>query len=952
VVGPSTRLRSPVLVGRERELKTLLNAAANPPALAVVEGEAGVGKTRLVEELLAHPKLADRKRYVGHCEQLSEPFPLGPVVEALRSAAPDRRRLTPLAGAMRALLPELSDRLPEAPAPLGDRRAERHRLFRAVRELLDALGPTLLVLEDLHWADTGTLELVRFLGRHLPGDLVVVCTYRTEELAARPASDAEAVRVSLRPLETGEVRSLTEKILGAEDVSKGFADHLTARTGGLPFAVEEVLGLLRERSAIVHRSGVWVRREIADVEIPPALGESIRERLARLSPATQRAVQVAAVLSGPCDEELLVEVAQLSDDVACSALAEALGSGLLLEPSERRYGFRHALARDAIEAGIPSPVRRRMHLDAARALEAAQPKPLLRLAYHYKAGGKPAEWLRYAEEAADAAVSMEDHATAYRLLKDALAVDGLTATTRGRLAVMLASCAHECLAHRDAIGILRCTLEDHDVPRALRGELRVWLGWLLYENGERGGDYAEVVRALEDLEERPALAARAMSSLARPWYAEGVIADHLRWLDDATQTARRSGDLEVELRVTMDRAITLLAVGDRGWRVAVADIPEPGAGAEEIDRSAWVCNNLADAAIKVGHYRSARVFVDRALRLLTRIGPSGNATIVKCTELEVDWLVGDRDGLRDRAGSFALEIEDWPQLQAHAHAIVALCSLAEGDVGGARRSLEALVADFHGALPVLSWIAAALARIRLAEGDPEGAVREATTALDPIARKQAWMWAADVALVAVEALLAAGRRGDALKLTSRFAHGLPGLDAPAACAALAACRGLLAEADGQHQRAARILLAADRAWLALPRPYEAARARERAGCCLLATGSERGRDVLVEAMDAFRALGATWDAARVRSALRGHGVIPPNRRGRKGYGDQLSPREAEVARLAATGVSNREIATQLFVSRRTVEKHLTAAMAKLGVTARTELPGPLQSASHSLVAHE
>jgi hypothetical protein len=123
-------------------------------------------------------------------------------------------------------------------------------------------------------------------------------------------------------------------------------------------------------------------------------------------------------------------------------------------------------------------------------------------------------------------------------------------------------------------------------------------------------------------------------------------------------------------------------------------------------------------------------------------------------------------------------------------------------------------------------------------------------------------------------LLAAELRTEALELTDQFAHGLRGLDAPGACAALAVCRALLAEAEGQPQRAARIYMAAERAWLALPRPYEAAQARERAGRCLLIARVDRGRELLVAAMDAFRALGATWDAARVRSTLREHGVIP------------------------------------------------------------------------------
>jgi DNA-binding CsgD family transcriptional regulator len=199
------------------------------------------------------------------------------------------------------------------------------------------------------------------------------------------------------------------------------------------------------------------------------------------------------------------------------------------------------------------------------------------------------------------------------------------------------------------------------------------------------------------------------------------------------------------------------------------------------------------------------------------------------------------------------------------------------------------------------------------------------------------MWAADVMPVAVEALLTAGRDTEALELTNRFARGLRGRDAPSGCAALAACRALLFEARARPERAVRAYLAAERAWRASPRPYEAARAREAAGRCRLAASAAEGREPLVEAMDAFRELGAAWDAARVRGTLRRHGVEPPSRRGRKGYGDELSPREAEVVRLAGEGMTNREIALRLFLAVRTVEQHLGSARRKLGASSRREL---------------
>jgi DNA-binding NarL/FixJ family response regulator len=152
----------------------------------------------------------------------------------------------------------------------------------------------------------------------------------------------------------------------------------------------------------------------------------------------------------------------------------------------------------------------------------------------------------------------------------------------------------------------------------------------------------------------------------------------------------------------------------------------------------------------------------------------------------------------------------------------------------------------------------------------------------------------------------------------------------------------------EQQAAASSFLEAERAWLNLPRPYEAARAREAAGRCLLDVHTERGQALLVEAIEAFHSLGAAWDVARARHTLRKHGLLAPHRRGRKGYGNELSPRERQVAQLAYEGLSNREIGLALFLSPKTVERYLGSAMRKIGVTSRTELPERLSSATPEL----
>lgn len=199
---------SPVFVGRRDELARLLDVASRAPALVLVEGEPGVGKTRLIQEVAHEREAAGGLVLTGRCNELREPFPLGPVVDALRGTHPVGP-LPTVTGAIRPLVPELSEYLPDALAPLGDPGAERHRLFRGLLELLAAFGPALLLIEDLHWADQATLEFLRILVLQPPPALGVVGTYRREDVpegspllrldAQLPAQTITA-RIALPPL--------------------------------------------------------------------------------------------------------------------------------------------------------------------------------------------------------------------------------------------------------------------------------------------------------------------------------------------------------------------------------------------------------------------------------------------------------------------------------------------------------------------------------------------------------------------------------------------------------------------------------------------------------------------------------------------------------------------------------------------------------------------------------
>ena len=236
--------------------------------------------------------------------------------------------------------------------------------------------------------------------------------------------------------------------------------------------------------------------------------------------------------------------------------------------------------------------------------------------------------------------------------------------------------------------------------------------------------------------------------------------------------------------------------------------------------------------------------------------------------------------------------------------------------------------------------AAALARLWVADGDGGRALRVTNRPMDALESKGVWVWATDIVPVRVEAHLAVGDHAAARRLTAQLARGLRGRSAPGPRAALALCRAHLAAMAGDHVRAAAAYERAARAWAALPRPYDALRAREQQAEALLAAGrAHEGQQVLARQYEELFRLGARGDADRVARRLRDLGADVPRlwRGGRRGYGDHLSPREIEVVRLVVAGHTNREIGTILAKSPATVDQQLRAAMRKLKVTSRTAL---------------
>ncbi|MFI0412340.1 AAA family ATPase [Actinomadura sp. 3N508] len=937
---------APVLIGRTGELNSLLDVAARPPAVALVEGEAGIGKTRLIHEALRHPSLRDRVVLLGRCHPLREPFPYGPVFELLRHLPMDRvAEPSPVCGALRPYLPELADRLPPALEPLHDARAREHRVFRAVHALLGALGETVMVVEDLHWADDGTRDLLRFLVDDPPAGLSAVLSYRPEDLsgdrlplgrAFRHPPGTTGLLLPLRPLDVQGVRGLLAAVTEAPgpEVAADLAEELHRRSAGIPFVVEEVVRALP--ASVRGETGV-----LDGMEVPTPLQEAIADRMKPLSPAAAEAVRAASVLRLPAGEALIGAV--MGDtpapaaDRSC-AIREALLAGVLYECGRNRYGFRHALAQQAVYSALPGPDRCRLHRQAVRALADEEPQPLVQLAYHAREAGMVAEWQRYAEAAAATARQMGDLAVAVEILEELLSDSRLGREERARIAVEFSRDAVLGLTNRRAVDLLRTVVRDEHIPGCLRGEIRLNLGLLLYNQmGDYEAGRASTETAVEELRERPALAARGMAALAMPSWGEHPFPVYLRWIERAEDLVAAEPDPAVRTAVRGNHLTLRMFEGDSTvWERAEALIGAAGAGTDR-RQAARACGNFADAATWLGHYPRAQRFRAAGGRLAAECAAAFVEGTMEGTALRLDWYAGRWDGLAERARQTLEIVQGVSGIAADAHLVLGLLASALGNWRTAATELDAagLADPANAPATVLATASGAMTRLHTARGDLEDAVAEARRGLARIRGKGIWTWAGDLVPMAVVALVRAGSPAEAQQIIDEFAEGIAGRDAPMAAAALPACRGVLAAGRGDDAGAAEAFTAARAAYAALPQPYHAARAAEAAARSRMAMGGATRE--LASLVEEFAALGASRDAARCRRVLRGHGVVLPTRRGRRGYGDQLSPRECEVARLVALGHTNREIADTLVLSTRTVEQHVAKVLRKLNVRSRAQI---------------
>ncbi|WP_327063878.1 AAA family ATPase [Kitasatospora purpeofusca] len=990
-------------MGRVGELARLTEALARPPAVLLVEGEAGSGKSRLVAEAVraldersgnrttgngttsqdgtpTPPSATAPRRPVllGRCHPLREPEPFGPVVDALRDAAallPPPAELPPSTGALRLVLPDLAAQLPAAPPDGGTLLSARRLLAQGVRALLTALDAPVLVVEDLQWADDATLDLLVRLARDLPPRLALVVTYRPEDLppgapapgaAFRPApartgghgagvghgAVGAPVRLErLEPLDEREVAALARSVLGPAATPE-LARVLYERSQGLPLAVEEDLRTLAERSPIERTptertptgltatertsasSGRTSTGDLAAVlaaaEVPRGLRDAVTERLARLGGDGAAVVAAAAVLGVPADEALLTAVAGLDAEAGADGLTEALHAAVLRETAPDRYAFRSPSARQVAQGRVAGPRRRVLHQRAVAALGTREPRPLARIAEHTLAMGDRPAWQDLAQAAADQAAALGDPGGARRMLRGLLDESDLDPRRRGRAALALARLAADDVDPAASVQVLSGMVADSRLPVADRGEIRLALGFLMaVHSGNRAG-FDRIRESLEELEERPVRAARAMVAIAMD-ERDGAGRRSGEWLARAENLLAANPDEDVSAAV---RATTLTfqarsadpAVWDR-----LDELPRDSERPEVMRQTTRALYNTGEIAIELGYDRRSANLLEESRRLARLTGIPYLECYSRLALIRLDMLAGRWDLVEPRFARLGAEFDDLAMAGAERSLLFGRLAAGRGRLALAREEFE-IAARFgqrESQVTVALRAAAGLGGLQLLEGDTAGAAGTVGPALATARQADAWARTAELLPVAVEALLATGGRAEAGEVTEEATQSLTDRGAPAVTASLHLSRGLLLDADGDPEAAEAFTRARDH-WQDIGRPYEAARADERIAAALAARDRVRAAERMAAAERVYLELGATTDTARCRKLRRDLDLGGIGSPGRRGYGKRLSPRERQVAELLAQGTGNQDIAQALFLSPRTVEHHVANVLAKLG----------------------
>lgn len=903
------------LVGRRDELAALteiVRSRRGGGRLVVVEGEAGIGKSRLIAATARLASNAGLAVLVSGAEELEAHRPFGAIIDCIGAERLDDRSMT---------------------GELGlDRAGER--LFRVAETMIECLDrlcaatSVMVIIEDIHWADPGTLGVLARVAAEIeqyPAALVVTARPQPRSpqlnrlLGLFGARGAVHLRVG--PLDQHSCERLLASLVGASPGPR-LVQH-AARAGGNPLFLGELVGALLASGAIVYEAD---RAELADDVATPSLPLTILQRLSVVAPDVLELLGIAAVIGVSFTADDLALLARRPVSSLVAALRSAQLAGVLAERGER-LAFRHELVRDALYNDLALTVRRGLHAEYAAALMAAG-RPPEAVAEHALRAAAPGD-----ERAAASIVSVARDLVgrapgpAVDLYQQAIRLSASPAAMRERLLPELA----EALIAAGQLGegerVCREALR-RDLDPEWAGRLRLNLMFLLLRLGRtRDAVHEGSARGAVDAPNRQRIA--ALATLARAFLGEATFA-----VEAARVVLDTSDD---ELARALATNTLALAADGRGAFGEAAELVTPVV--RWVDRSgsraAFEARPhliLSLMQMRLDQFADAQLTIQRGRHIAESLGVADALPLFHGQQALLYFHCGQLDDALAELDTQVRLVEHLEMAwQAPAEGLSALIAIHRGDLAAAERHLSAAERGLtHGSAPYgIDLITLARARLLEATGDTEaafdviaGAVTASVAAgvltFVPMLGLELVHLAAATdparAVVAIDCLdqvTQLNPPADSLRAYALAAHGLVDGDRDALVTAVELLRG-----------SGRVL--------------EAARVAED-----VAAVSGTGSDGLLDAArEAYQNCRADRDLARVEAALRRQGTWRGARgtRNRPERGWQaLTDTELKVVRLVAERLTNPEIAQRMFISRRTVQTHVSHALAKLGVATRREL---------------
>jgi DNA-binding CsgD family transcriptional regulator/tetratricopeptide (TPR) repeat protein len=951
------------LAGRERAWRQLTGclaaAAQGAGSVAAVSGEAGVGKTALVEALLDAARQCGALVLTGGCYDLTITPPYGPWSEALAGYR---------AGGE---LPELPAALREPTSAAIASSQALHEQTRAFLADVAARQPVVLLLEDLHWADAASLELLRAVGRRLDGlALLLVVTWRDDEAAhAQPlyrllpalVRETQPTRIELHRLQPADMCELVARRYALPLADRdALAEWVQRHAEGNPFFAGEVLLALERGGALREAGDTWRFTPPGAFSVPPLARQVIEERLSRLSASAQRLLEYAAILGPEASLALIQAATDATDDELAATLEEVVAARLIVAPLTDtlalRVRFQHALVRETLYERQALFRRRARHRRIAELLLTVPEPSAVALGYHFQAARDPraVTWLTRAGELSLALYAPDD-AIAHVTRADELArgfgmpLPPAALCARAHAWEMTGDYAR---AREDFEAALRGAREAGD--RRAEWQILLDLGALWAERDyDRAGDAVRAALDLARAELDEAAVAHSLNALGNWLTNREALPAALRSHEDALTIFTRLAD-QTGIAATLDLlGVAHYVAGD--MQRAAQRYARAVRLLEDLDDRQRLSSALATWATASGNWEThAAVVTEEGFEPWRHV-----IARARSLAIEIGWLAGQAYaeiqagaiiGLRGDAGQ-ALALADagmalaerigHRQWTVSGHVTLGHIHADLFDMGPARRHLESALAQAH-AINSPYWVrtsAAGLGSLLVEAGDLDAAAFvlesaiDATRVADSLSQRHCQLaWS--------QLQNARGAPDRALRVIEQLFASTPNVAGPRSLPSLAFVRGDALAALGRVEEAeadygAALLGARGLEYRQLEWRVEAALAR-----LLRHTGrAPEARAAEERALTLVDAIAATLSSEALRATFRrgARDNLPTVRAGTPTapFTGGLSPRELDVLRLVAQGCADAEVGEQLFISHRTVGRHLQSIYNKLGVNSRT-----------------